>query len=287
MRGYGKRLTAVVLFVAFFVISLTACTTPTAEVVAPTMTPTPAAAPTPTPEPKPEEYGRYDYGRARPSEYVYLSELRGVVFHEIDCPWLFGDLQPILLVDALEQEIPYAKCCAELGKNHECNMPMNEGYARTIPAQRKVQMISEGGTLVQDIVYVTTGDTDFDINSNFMNYSCRFFYKEFGVDTADIKVHVRNNSKEYHNIQCEKIAGVSSSDRYYVYLFDAYEQGYTACKTCLPPIIEYSTMPVMAMDDARYFYSTPSYIQQVLRGGIPDPSMKIDTKSMFDGFYDE
>lgn len=277
-----RKRTAWLIWIVLLAIAATACSTAEPEDAS---TPTPVvitAEVTPEPTAAPKDADLYDYGRDRTSEYVYL---HSTLYHEIDCPLIYGDMEGILLADALEQGVHFAVCCAELGKSAVCDFPMNEGFSRTMLVTRKIQMVSEGGDVVQDIVYVTTGDVDFDINSNFLNYTCRFFYKEFGIDPAQIKVYVRTNAKEYHNMQCDKVA--NTNDKYYLYLMNAYEQKFTACKTCSAPSTTYNTMPVKAIDDAHYYYTTPAYIRRVLRGDIPDLSMNIDVARMKEGYYDE
>ncbi len=245
-------------------------------------TSTSSVTPEPTPEPTPTPRPTEDYGRDRTGEYVYLANEK---YHEPNCQFLYGDMEGMLFEDAIGQGIEAASCCIKEGKLIACDFPLNEGFDRTMKIQRKIQIISEGGKSTQDVVFVTTGDANYDLNMNFVNYACRFFYKEFYLDPSEIRVHIRNNSREYHNTQCEKVINVST--KYYLHLSEVYEEGMTACKSCLPPTKQYVTMPKVAADDAHYYYVTPAFIRRVLSGREVDPKYLVDMERIDAGYYDE
>lgn len=245
-----------------------------------TPSPTPTAEPaTATPSPTPVPL--YDYGRSRIGEYVY-TVTDDDFYHEIECEHVYGELNAILLADAQAQNMLPCDECKDGGKEPTVEFAYNSGFERTMQVKIKCNLTDSSGSF--DILYITTGDEDFDMNNLFINTPVRLLYKELDVDPANITMYGKVGGNIYHNSLCEAATDLTSKDVFT--LADAYEHKMKPCSKCSPPTKDYYTMPVDSPDHMHFYYASPKYISKILSGkAYPAPEMNIDLDRMLTDYY--
>lgn len=271
------------LLTAILLLALIACGQPAATETEsdPTATPTQEATPEPTPTPVPE----HDYGRDREAigEYVYL-DADGERFHEVECPEIYGELSPTLFSKAKDTGLTACAQCESMGDTQTPAFLYNPEFDRTMQVKKKINIRDKNGDY--DLIYVTTGDDSFDINSLYVNDSDRNWYKEFGIDPSIIKVYLQQGKSAYHNTLCEDVVNVEK--KYYLFLTDVLgDRSMKACTKCQPPTAAWITLPVNTPDEAHFYLANEKYIKKVLdENYATPPEMNIDLERARNGYYD-